>query len=56
MQARNHEVLRLAEKYSLNVIDLYSVSLTYAELLSEDGVHWQAEGYRYLANVILSNL
>ena len=56
VQARNHEVLRLAEKYSLNVIDLYSVSLTYAELLSEDGVHWQAEGYRYLANVILSNL
>ena len=56
VQARNHEVLRLAEKYSLNVIDLYSVSLTYAELLSEDGVHWQAEGYRHLANAILSNL
>lgn len=56
VQARNHAVLRLAEKYSLNVIDLYSVSLTHADLLSEDGVHWQAEGYRHLANAVLSSL
>ena len=56
VQARNHEVLHLAEKYFLNVIDLYSISLTHAELLTEDGVHWQAEGYRHLASAILSNL
>lgn len=56
VQARNHEVRCLAQKYSMNVIDLYSISLTHAELLLEDGVHWKAEGYRHLANAILSNL
>ena len=56
IQTRNHEVLYLAEKYSLNVIDLYSISLTYNELLSKDGVHWQPEGYRHFAAAILSNL
>ena len=56
VQARNQVVLRLAEKYSLDVIDLYSISLTHAELLLEDGVHWQAEGYRHLANTILPKL
>ena len=56
VEARNREVLRLAKQYSLPVVDLYSVSLTHTELLSEDGVHWQAEGYRYLAQAILSTL
>ena len=56
VQERNAAVLRLAEQYSLPVIDLYSVSKTCTELRLEDGVHWQAEGYLRLASTILSEL
>lgn len=56
IEARNRAVLRLAKQYSLPVVDLYSVSLAHAELLSEDGVHWQPDGYRHLASAILSTL
>lgn len=56
VEARNREVLRLAEKYSLPVVDLYSVSREHADQLSSDGVHWQPEGYRHLARAILATL
>ena len=56
VQARNRAVLRLAEKYSLPVVDLYSLSQAHANLRSDDGVHWQAEGYRLLARAILDTL
>lgn len=56
VQARNRAVLRLAEKYSLPVVDLYALSQAHADLRSDDGVHWQPEGYRTLANAILDTL
>ncbi|MBO5938260.1 MAG: SGNH/GDSL hydrolase family protein [Clostridia bacterium] len=56
VKARNAAVLRLAEQYALPAIDLYSLSRAHAELLSEDGVHWQPEGYRHLARAIFQAL
>lgn len=54
--ARNEEALKIAEKYSLPVIDLHSVSVANKNLLSEDGVHFTHEGYVSLADEILKRL
>ena len=53
---RNSVVKALAEEYNLSVIDLYSVSLENIELRSEDGVHFEKEGYRKLAERIVADI
>lgn len=55
-QARNEVVMRLAEKYGLFVIDLYSISRAHSALLTEDGVHYTKEGYELLAEFVIKKL
>lgn len=50
---RNHIASCIAEKYNLPIIDLYTVSLNNAQLLSEDGIHYTNQGYEVLAEEIL---
>ena len=50
---RNKAVLSLAEKYSLPVIDLYSLVDNHREFLSPDGVHLTPEGYKVLASTLV---
>ena len=45
-----------SEKYSLPVIDLYSVSLENKHLLTADGVHFTPDGYKKLAGKIVETL
>ena len=47
---RNGAVISLAEKYSLPVIDFYSLIKPHPELISSDGVHLTHDGYVLLAN------
>ena len=54
--ARNRVVSALAQKYSLPVIDLYSLTKAHEELLSKDGVHWEKEGYQLLAEELVKNV
>lgn len=54
--ARNEQVLSLAKKYSLEVIDLYSITDKNRNLLSEDGVHLLPEGYKLLAKEIVKKV
>lgn len=51
--ARNKAAGEIAEKYSLQVIDLYRLSAENINLLSGDGVHFQPEGYEILAAEIV---
>ena len=51
--ARNRAVLRLAEKYALPVIDLYSITDLHRDLLLPDGVHLTPEGYKLLARAVI---
>ena len=53
---RNKEAIKIAEKYGLPVIDLYSVSYDNKKLLSPDGVHFIREGYEKLAEEIIKSL
>lgn len=54
--ARNNVVLRIAEKYNLQVIDLYSEALKQHEHLDEYGVHFAEEGNISLAGKIINDL
>jgi len=54
--ARNNVVLRIAEKYNLQVIDLYSEALKQHEHLDEYGVHFAEEGNISLAGKIVNDL
>lgn len=56
VRARNRVVSGLAKKYDLPVIDLYAITQEHAELLSPDGVHWQAEGYQLLADELVRHV
>ena len=53
---RNKTATKIAEKYSLPVIDLYAVSSQAPELLSQDGVHFTAEGYNAIAKRIINDI
>lgn len=55
VKARNLAASKIAEKYSLPVIDLYSVSNDDA-LISDDGVHLTDEGYLKIADEIVKNI
>lgn len=50
---RNAAVRDMAEKNHMKMIDLYAPTSICSDLLSEDGVHWRAEGYHLLAETIL---
>lgn len=56
VKVRNEVVKKLAEKYSLEVIDLYSPVLEHPELISGDGVHLISDGYKILAKTIVEKL
>lgn len=46
---RNKGIRKIAEKYRLPVIDLYTLSVEYRDMHCEDGVHFTETGYRKLA-------
>lgn len=56
VKLRNEAVKRIAEKYSLTVIDLYSVTYENIGDLSSDGVHPTESLYKRIASVILDSL
>lgn len=53
---RNKKALKIAEKYNLKVIDLYSVNEAKEELYMKDGVHFKNEGYEFLAKEIIEKI
>lgn len=54
--ARNRAVRGIAERYSLPVIDLYTITDTHRDLISADGVHLAREGYTLLAEEIVARI
>ena len=54
--ARNEAAQKIAAQYSLPVIDLYATSVEYFELLANDGIHFQEEGYVKLAEKLLESI
>jgi hypothetical protein len=56
VKRRNEAAVKIAEKYGLPVIDLYSVSVKFSELRSDDGVHFSVSGYEKLAEQIVLDL
>ena len=52
---RNEAVKKIAKKYNLPIIDLYTVSLN-SNALQSDGVHFQTKGYELLADEIITAL
>jgi hypothetical protein len=52
VRKRNAAASRVAEKYGLKVIDLYTVSLENKDLRTDDGVHFTDEGYKVFAKYI----
>ena len=56
VKSRNEIAVKIAAKYGLPIIDLYSISAEFAELRTDDGVHFNADGYRKFAEQIISDL
>ncbi len=52
VQERNASVRTLAQELHLKLDDLYQVMAAKLELRSEDGVHYGAAGYQYLAEKV----
>lgn len=52
IRALNEAMSRVAEKYSLEVIDLFSVAYAHPEYYAQDGVHMKDEGYLEFARLI----
>ena len=53
---RNRMVTELAEAYQLPVVDLYAITHQHRDLLSHDGVHLTAEGYKLLAGELVAKV
>lgn len=53
---RNEAALRVAKKYNLPVIDLYSITLANPDKYLNDGIHLKNELYETLADEIISNI
>ena len=53
---RNEIAAKIADQYGLPIIDLYSVSVEFSEFRTEDGVHFNADGYKKFAEQILCDL
>ena len=56
VKVRNGAVKKIAEKYSLDVIDLYTVSEENMNLLGDDGVHFNADGYTCLSEYLVKEI
>ena len=50
--ARNEAVMKIAEKYSLPTVDLYTLT-SQDDLISADGVHLTPDGYKMLASTVV---
>ena len=53
VKKRNEAALAVAKKYSLRVVDLYSVTLENKDMLAPDGVHFQRGGYEIIADTLI---
>ena len=56
VKVRNGAVKKLAEKYNLDVIDLYTVSEENMNLLGDDGVHFTHDGYTVLSEYLVGEI
>ena len=56
VKLRNRAVLKIAERYGLPVIDLYSVSVENVKHRAPDGVHFTADGDKKFAERIVGDL
>ena len=52
VMARNNEVKRIAEKYSLPTVDLYTLTAE-NDVVGADGVHLTPDGYKMLAGAVV---
>ena len=53
---RNEAAVRIAKKYALPIIDLYSLSQSLLEYRKPDGVHFLPEGYTEFAKLIVNEV
>lgn len=51
---RNEIAMKIAKRFNLPIIDLYTVSEENKEFISDDGVHFLEKGYQILANEVLN--
>ena len=56
VKRRNEVAAKIADKYGLPIVDLYSVSVNFSELRTSDGVHYDAAGYKKFAECIIDDL
>lgn len=56
VEKRNEAAIRIAEKFHLPVIDLFKTSKEYVTLRTDDGVHYNEEGYGKFADVIIEEI
>ena len=56
VKRRNEIAAKIANKYRLSIVDLYSVSVEFSELRTEDGVHFNTDGCKKFAERILCDL
>ena len=56
VKRRNEVAAKIAEKYRLSIIDLYSISAKFSEFRIHDGVHFNADGYQKFAEQIICDL
>ena len=56
VKRRNEVAAKIAEKYRLPIIDLYSISAKFPEFRVHDGVHFNADGYQKFAEQIICDL
>jgi len=56
VKIRNENALKIAKKYNLPVIDVYSVTEKNKNLLSADGVHFTSEGYQIIAEAVVEKI
>lgn len=52
---RNRAAVQVADEFGLDVTDLFSATINRPELWSEDGVHFNDEGYEYIARKCAEN-
>ena len=56
VKRRNEVAAKIADKYGLPIIDLYSISAEFSEFRTNDGVHFNADGYKKFAEQIICDL
>lgn len=56
VKVRNEQAIKIAKKFGLPVIDLYSLSCKNSNLRSEDGVHYCKQAYEKFAEHIISEI